>query len=198
MRNGMFRDITSLDEVRYTILAKQHEKACIQLADYMDTQLTNAEQARNSIIDVARDEESGRALIVIISIFSYGFIVLISLISVANVFNTISSNVLLRRQEFAMLRSVGMTQRGVKRMMSYECMLYGLKSLLFGIPVSLLLSYLMYEAVGIGMEVAYMFPWHGILISAVNIFCVVFISMLYTAGKIRKDNPLETLKNENL
>lgn len=198
MRNGMFRDITSLDEVRYTILAKQHEKACIQLADYMDTQLTNAEQARNSIIDVARDEESGRALIVIISIFSYGFIVLISLISVANVFNTISSNVLLRRQEFAMLRSVGMTQRGVKRMMSYECMLYGLKSLLFGIPVSLLLSYLMYEAMGIGMEVAYMFPWHGILISAVNIFCVVFISMLYTAGKIRKDNPLETLRNENL
>ena len=138
------------------------------------------------------------ALVTIIQIFSYGFIILISLISVANVFNTISSNVLLRRQEFAMLKSVGMTQRGFQRMMSYECMLYGLKSLLWGIPVSLLLSYFMYRAVGIGMDTPYLFPWQGILTSAVNVFLVVFISMLYAMRKMKRDNPLEALRNENL
>ncbi len=197
-RNGMLEDLDGYDQVWYALKAKQHEKASTQLADYFSARLVNEKYARSSIVDERRNNESSMALVTIIQIFSYGFIILISLISVANVFNTISSNVLLRRQEFAMLKSVGMTQRGFQRMMSYECILYGLKSLLWGIPVSLLLSYFMYRAVGIGMDTPYLFPWQGILTSAVNVFLVVFISMLYAMRKMKRDNPLEALRNENL
>ena len=35
-----------------------------------------------------------------------------SLVAVANIFNTISTNLFLRRREFAMLRSAGITQKG--------------------------------------------------------------------------------------
>ena len=84
---------------------------------------------------------------VIVNVFSYGFIVLISLISVANVFNTISTNVSLRRRDFAMLRSVGMTSKGMNRMMNYECILYGTKALIFGLPVALAVTFLIYSVI---------------------------------------------------
>lgn len=123
---------------------------------------------------------------------------MISLISVANVFNTISNNIRLRRQEFAMLKSVGMTQKGFNRMMNYECVLYGGKGLNYGIPVALGLSVLMYRAMAEGWNVDYMFPWQGILISSVSVFVVVFATMLYSMGKVKKVNPIEALRNENL
>ena len=83
-------------------------------------------------------------------------------------------------------------------MMNYECMLYGFKGLAYGLPVSAGLSYLMYKAVGSGMEQTYLFPWQGMIISTVSVFVVVFITMIYAMNKIRRDNTLEALRNENL
>ena len=80
----------------------------------------------------------------VIAIFLYGFITLITLIGVTNIFNTISTNVALRRREFAMLKSVGLTPRGFNRMINYESIFYGLKALLYGLPVSVLISMWMY------------------------------------------------------
>lgn len=89
--------------------------------------LTELNLSADQLYNVASQQESERALVGIVNIFSYGFIILISLIALANVFNTISTNISLRRREFAMLKSVGMTQRGFNRMMNYECILYGAK-----------------------------------------------------------------------
>ena len=75
--------------------------------------------------DVYAVSENDRNMVTIVKVFAYGFITLISLISLANVFNTISTNLMLRRREFAMLKSVGMTRKGFRRMMDYECILYG-------------------------------------------------------------------------
>ena len=86
--------------------------------------------------NIAELEESERNIVTIIRVFSYGFIVLISLIAAANVFNTISTNISLRRREFAMLKSVGMTQKGFNKMLNFECLLYGSRALLYGLPVS--------------------------------------------------------------
>lgn len=181
----------------FALMAEQHEKACTELSDYFDNQLKDS-SASGSITDLAADRDSNQAMILIIDVFSYGFIILISLISVANVFNTISTNILLRRQEFAMLKSVGMTQKGFRRMMNYECMLYGVKGLVFGLPVSMVLSYLMYRSMAGGINVNYLFPWQGMVISVISVFVVVFTTMIYAMSKIRKDNTMEALRNENL
>lgn len=181
----------------FSLMAEQHEKACTELSDYFENQLKDS-SASGSIMDLAASRDSDQALILIIDVFSYGFIILISLISMANVFNTISTNILLRRQEFAMLKSVGMTQKGFRRMMNYECMLYGFKGILYGLPVAWGLSYIMYKSVAGGLEVNYLFPWQGMVISVISVFVVVFTTMIYAMSKIRKDNTMEALRNENL
>ena len=148
--------------------------------------------------DEAESKEAEKMLILVIDIFSYGFIILISLISVANVFNTISTNINLRRQEFAMLKSVGMTGKGFRKMMNYECALYGLKGILYGVPVSCLISWFMYSAMDQGINTKYVIPWQGILVSSICVFLVVFATMLYSMSKVKKDNTIEALRNENL
>ena len=148
--------------------------------------------------DVAAIAEANRSLIMLINIFSYGFIALISLIAMANVFNTISTNIGLRRREFAMLKSVGMTKRGFNRMMNFECLLYGLKGLIYGLPVSFGLTYLMYKSVSEGWNASYYVPWESVVIAIASVFAVVFATMLYAMRKIKKDNPIDALKNENL
>lgn len=90
-----------------------------------------------SVNDNAEDQMTTRMGILVIEVFAYGFIILISLVAAANVFNMISTGVILRKREFAMLRSVGMSRRGLRRMLSYECLRFGLLGLLSGIPVSI-------------------------------------------------------------
>ena len=149
------------------------------------------------VIDVRGQESSNRNLVTIINVFSYGFIVLISLIAATNVFNTISTNVALRRREFAMLRSVGMTRLGLNRMMNYECLLYGFRALAFGVPLSGLMTVLIYEAVGQAVSSSFQVPWSAVAVAVCSIFAVVFSTMLYAMGRIKRENPIDALKNEN-
>lgn len=151
-----------------------------------------------SLVDYAESAEMERNIVNIIQVFAYGFIVLISLIAAANVFNTISTNINLRRREFAMLKSVGMTKGGFNRMMNFECLLYGSRALIFGLPVSAGVTYLIYRAVAGGYETSYHLQWSAIGIAVLSVFLVVFATMMYSMSKIKKDNPIDTLKNENL
>lgn len=154
--------------------------------------------AADTLFDVAASGENDRNLVMILNVFSYGFIILISLIAAVNVFHTISTNIGLRRREFAMLRSVGMTSRGLNRMMNYECLLYGCKSLLLGLPVSLFITWLIFQSVNQGYQTAFYVPFPSIAIAVTAVFTVVFTSMLYSMNKIKKDNVIDALKNENL
>ncbi len=148
--------------------------------------------------DFAERAEQNRNVVTIIQVFAYGFIVLISLIAAANVFNTISTNISLRRREFAMLKSVGMTGGGFNRMMNYECLLYGTRALLWGLPVSALITFLIYRTVSEGYQTSFHLPWLAIGIAVLSVFAVVFVTMMYAMRKIKKDNPIDALKNENL
>lgn len=150
------------------------------------------------LFDVAETQESNKAIITVIDVFSYGFIVLISLIAAANVFNTISTNIGLRRREFAMLKSIGMTRKMFGKMMNYECLLYGIKGLLYGLPVSIWVTYLIYKSISWGLAAKFFIPWYSIVIAVGSVFLVVFATMLYSMDKIRKDNPIDALKEENL
>ena len=73
------------------------------------------------------------------------FIVMISMIAVANVFNTISTNIKLRRRELAMLRSVGMSEHDFQKMMNFECIFYGMRALLYGLPIAVLAAWLVHK-----------------------------------------------------
>ena len=178
----------------YFLTSSNHAASFENLA----TMLTENGLSSRQLFDYAANAETNRNVITIIRVFAYGFIVLISLIAAANVFNTISTNISLRRREFAMLKSVGMTQKGFRRMMNYECLLYGSKALLLGLPVSCGITYLIYRAVTTAYETSFHLPWAAIGIAVLSVFLVVFATMIYAMRKAKKDNPIDALKNENL
>lgn len=178
----------------YFLISSNHAASFENLA----TMLTENGLSSRQLFDYAANAETNRNVITIIRVFAYGFIVLISLIAAANVFNTISTNISLRRREFAMLKSVGMTQKGFRRMMNYECLLYGSKALLLGLPVSCGITYLIYRAVTTAYETSFHLPWAAIGIAVLSVFLVVFATMMYAMSKVKKDNPIDALKNENL
>ena len=83
-------------------------------------------------------------------------------------------------------------------MMNYECLLYGLKSIIYGLPIGLFVSYLLGRIMQEGLSMGYIFPTKAVIIAVVSIFIVVFVTMAYSMRKIKKDSPIETLKNENI
>lgn len=165
-------------------------------AQNLKTRLAGMQLPSEAVHDAHKEEEYNRRLQTVLQVFAYGFITLISLITVANVFNTISTNIHLRRREFAMLQSVGMSPKGFNRMMRFECIFYGLKALLYGLPVSFALMYLMYRSILIGVDVSFMVPWSSVIVSVCSVFLVVFVTMLYATHKIRKENIIDSLKTE--
>lgn len=148
------------------------------------------------VYNKAQEFEYQRSMLLIVNVFTYGFTVLITLIAMANVFNTISTNISLRRRELAMLQSVGMTRRGFHKMMNFECIFYGLKALVFGLPTSFLITWLIYNQVMRGTDVTFTLPWAAIGISVIGVFTAVFATMMYSIHKINKQNTIDSLKNE--
>lgn len=143
-----------------------------------------------------RQEEEG--IIMLMSVFTYGFIALITLISIANIFNTISTSISLRKREFGMLKSVGMTPKGFNRMINYESLFYGIKSLLFGLPISGVIMYLIYNSMAGAFEYPFKFPWASIIGVIIGVFGIVGSAMLYSSAKVKKENIIDALKQENI
>ncbi|SDF53001.1 putative ABC transport system permease protein [Fontibacillus panacisegetis] len=142
--------------------------------------------------------DENRNMIFIANVFAYTFIIMISLIAVANVFNTISTNIKLRRRELAMLRSVGMSERDFQKMMNFECAFYGMRALLFGLPIAVISSWLIYKGMFIGGadNIDFVFPWSSMAISVFSVLFIVFITMLYAISKIKKENIIDALRDD--
>ena len=138
------------------------------------------------------------ALVLIVSIFLYGFITVISLIGITNIFNTITTNMNLRSKEFAMLKSVGMTKKEFNRMIRLESIFYGVKSLMIGIPLGLIGSYLIYLAFKEGLEFNYYLPIKSLIIVIIFVSLIIGIIMKYSLAKINKQNIIETIRNDNI
>lgn len=137
-------------------------------------------------------------MLLVVKIFLYGFITVITLIGVTNIFNTITTNMILRSKEFAMLKSVGMSSKEFNKMIRLESIMYGTKSLLIGIPLGILGSYGMYKAFAQGIDLGYTLPLPAIIISIIFVFIIVGITMKYSLNKINKQNIIETIRKDNI
>lgn len=152
-----------------------------------------------TLLNLSTAVDQFRSLTFVVDVFTYVFVIMISLIAVANVFNTISTNIRLRRRELAMLRSVGMSDHDFNKMMNFECAFYGMRTLLFGVPIAGFLSWLIYKVVAFEEKLddfAFVFPWDSMLISVLGVFFIVFITMLYATDKIKKENIIDALRDD--
>lgn len=150
------------------------------------------------VYDLEAAVKEEKSMVLVIKIFLYGFIAVIALIGVTNIFNTITSNMELRQKEFAMLKSIGMTKKEFNRMINLETLFYGTKSLIYGTVLGLLGTFAIYKAFSVKIDSGMYVPINPIIISAICIFILVFIIMRYSIAKINKQNTIETIRKENI
>lgn len=151
-----------------------------------------------SVYNVEKMANMYNAMTLVISIFAYGFIIVISLIGVTNIFNTITTNMRLRSKEFAMLKSIGMTKREFNRMIRLESLFYGVKSLIIGIPLGLLAGMGIFMAFSMNLATDFVVPYTATAISIVFVFAVVWLIMRFSISKVQKQNIIETIRNDNI
>ncbi len=152
-----------------------------------------------SISNIAEEKRMMNSLHLLIAIFLYGFITVIALIGITNIFNTITTNMELRKREFATLKSIGMTTKEFNRMISLESFFYGTKSLLIGIPIGIILSLLLDKLLNGEMKLtAWQVPYTSIILSIIVVFLLITIIMKFSINKINKQNTIETIRNENI
>ena len=149
-------------------------------------------------VNMDENVQAERSIYLLMSIFLYGFIAVITLIGVTNIFNTITSNLELRQKEFAMLKSVGMTRKEFNRMINLETIFYSIKALIYGIALGSIGSYLVYLATASKLDYGYHFPLLATIISIVAVFVLVYIIMRYSMSKINKQNIIETIRKDNI
>lgn len=184
-----FKNIDFSDDVTITIQSNNTTELQTAIEE-KDSSLTIV-----NLEDVAKEEKS---MILVTNIFLYGFIAVITLIGVTNIFNTITSNMELRQKEFAMLKSIGMTKKEFNRMINLETLFYGTKSLLYGIILGLLGTLAMYKAFSVKIDAGMYIPIKPIIISVIFVFILIFIIMRYSISKINKQNTIETIRKENI
>ncbi|MEF3353767.1 FtsX-like permease family protein [Paenibacillus sp. GYB006] len=198
-------NIVVSDQVFKTLVTESMKKNMrdslyLSSSDPLALQYSIEEMKQNNIYinNVYKNRQGEEQMVLLMSVFTYGFIALITLISVANIFNTISTSISLRKREFAMLKSMGMTPKGFRKMINYESIFYGIKSLLYGLPISILAMYLIYRSMMNSFTFGFSLPWLSILFVILAVFLIVSAAMLYSSSKVKKENIIDALKQENI
>ena len=133
----------------------------------------------------------------LVDLFAYGFVTIMTLISLANIFNIVSTNILLRRKDIGMLRSLGMSGREITTMTVREYAMCGIRALCWSLPIGLFMDYLVKRIIAMALTTEYVFPWAS---SVIIIGCVVLVigsSVTYALTRIHKDNPIDAIRMEN-
>ncbi len=150
------------------------------------------------IINFEKEAQEEKSMLLVIKIFLYGFISVITLIGVTNIFNTITSNMELRQREFATLKSIGMTKKEFNRMINLETIFYSVKALMYGIILGLIGTYGLYRAFEVKIDSGMYIPVIPIILSIIFVFILVYVIMKYSMKKINKQNIIETIRKENI
>lgn len=210
LKTGYIQTCIIVSEKTHQEIVKIEEKPSISKQIYIQTdKQENVEEQLNliqeenvnidlNVYNIAKELQMEKNVKIVIQIFLYGFITLISAIGIANIFNTISTNIGLRRREFANLKSIGMTDKQFKKMLNLECLFYGTKALLYGIPIGIFICYLLNQGFSNAITFIFTLPWSSIIISVIAVYIVVFITMIYSSKKVKKENIIDVLRDENV
>lgn len=193
--------VPKLDAINYLwFVNPQHTEGFMQYAGSIVNELDLWSRENGmflEIIDAKRTNETLRNLADLILMFTYGFIGMLTLIGLTNVISTISVNVRSRAQEFAILQSAGMSYDGLKRMLNLESLLCSLKSLLIGLPLGVVFSFLIYKAVLVSVQFEYTFPWFSIILCTLFVFAITWGTMRYSVAQLKSKNLIETIRSAN-
>lgn len=176
-----------------------HAKDISEYIETMNERKAETGGIELSAYDLKEGIKETENVILLLAIFMYGFIAVIALIGVTNIFNTITTNIQLRAKEFAMLKSIGMTDDEFNRMIRLESVLYTLRALLIGLPIGIVISYgthYLLNQGGIGLS--YELPIIPILISIVSVTLLIAVIMRYSVRQVSRQNIIETIRQDTV
>ena len=127
----------------------------------------------------------------------YGFTALIALVSAANIANTVSSGMAMRRRESAVLRSMGMTPQSLRRMIFWESGIYGLKALCWGLPVSGALLWFVYRKLTNLYVFAFSLPWGAAAAAGAAVLLLSLAAAWPALRRAAKTSPVEDLRRDD-
>ncbi|WP_242851290.1 FtsX-like permease family protein [Clostridium sp. DMHC 10] len=145
-------------------------------------------------IDMNREVGSASLMV---KILIYGFVIVVSLIGSVNIVNTLTTNIILRKREFAALKAIGFTQKGLKKMIVLEGILYGVVGTVYGSVISCGLSYLMYKGMSGIQESQWSIPWTAIGIAGLAAIIIGYLSVLSPLARINRENIIETIREDS-
>jgi ABC-type antimicrobial peptide transport system permease subunit len=168
-------------------------------ADYAERALSSLESDSTSvyIINLDKEQRQIKQVYTMLMTFIYCFVGMLAAVSVTGVLATISSNISLRTAEFAVLQAVGLDSRGLRRILNLESLLYGMKSLIIGLPLGIALSYVMYRLFQLQVDFTFAVPWSALVFCVAGVFCVTTISMRYASGRLRRSNVADAMRSLN-
>lgn len=176
----------------YAVEAPNHEEVTERILEMLE----NDGYQSYSCYDVARNLQVMMTVLTLLKTVMYGFTILLSLIAATNIANTISTGVLMRRKEFAMFRSVGMTNGSVKKMLFLETFFYGFFALIIAVPVSVVISLIMYYSLGSMVTVPFEVNVPTYLFVSLGVFALIGLSMLMSTSTIKNDSIIEGLRED--
>lgn len=152
-----------------------------------------------SINDYTAEQESTKALILVINVFCLLFTVILMLIALANVFNTITNGLILRRREFAVMKSMGMSDKQFNRMIASECVGYGMRGFIPSILIAAGLCWIFSVVVTQAMQgIGYLFPWPYLWLALGLVTLALLISVIFGLRKAKSGNVVEALRDDAL
>lgn len=177
---------------KYAFMVSDHAAAYEGLTE----RLGQAGLAPDALDDLTAYGAQAETVGTVVNVFAGSFIALIALIALANVFNTVSTGINLRRREFAMLRSLGLSRRGLGKMLRLECVAYGLRALAWGLPATGVLTWVIYKITSRVLTVSFYIPWYSVVAGIAGVFLMTFVAMGIAARGLRKGELAEDLRTE--
>lgn len=148
-----------------------------------------------SFNDYIEQRDSNQMIATVVNVFCLLFAVILALIAMANVFNTVTNSLILRRREFAVMKSVGLSNRQFRAMVAEECVAWCVRGLVPGVLLSLFVSFLLWQVISGSMTgLPFTLPWSYVALAAAMTVVAVGASVAYGMHRCRADNVVEALR----
>lgn len=183
----------SQQDASFRINLKDVEQSSATVADIQQSVGT---KHSITIVNQLDENKTRKESELVIKVLVYGFIAVISLIGSVNIINTITISIIIRRKELAALKSIGMSQKDLKKMIIYEALIYGVSGSLQGIFFGCILSYILYVAVSGIKKLEWTIPYAACLLTFAAALFISYVSVLIPLRKIQQDNIIDVIREE--
>lgn len=191
----VYNKVIGADSYKRIFILADPEKASEPITSYLQSVVDK--DAGYSYNDRVTELAEAKNDTITTAIFLYGFMGVIILIAFLNILNTVSTNLILRTKEFAVLKSIGMTQTQMTKMIFLEGIFYGVIAAIYGSIVGTAISYSVHYLLVNAIDIGWSIPWFSIFISFVGAILTTILASLWPLRRLRKTSIVESLRGEN-